>query len=243
MRNLSGTDDANLAAAQVSLAQAQLTLESAAQDLSNTELRAPMAGAVLSVDIEIGQQVSNGTSAMVLADVNHLQLTVNVAESDIQQLTVGMPAEITLDALPGKSLTGEVLRIAPSSDPAQSVVNYPVTIQLTDDDLSGVRSGMTAVATMQSASLADAWLVPVTALSEVNGVAQVTVIRSGAPQPVTVEPGSIQGEWIVVESPELQEGDQIAGSVATYVNEQNQFDMSGGPMSGGGPPPGVGGRP
>lgn len=239
---LKGADEADLASAQLSLAQAQLALESAAKDLSNTELRAPIAGAVLSVDIAVGRQVSNGTSAMTLADINQLQLTVNVAESDIEQLIVGMPAEITLDALPGKSFAGEVLRIAPSSDPAQSVVNYPVTIQLTDDDLSGVRSGMTAVATMQSASLADAWLVPVTALSEVNGAAQVTVIRNGAPLPVTVEPGSIQGEWIVVESPELQEGDQIAGSVATYVNEQDQFNMPGGPMTGGGgPPPDAGG--
>ena len=55
--------------------------------------------------------------------------------------------------------------------------------------------------------------------------------------------GSVQGEWTVVQSPELQSGDQVLGSVATYVGEtESRFPM--GPMGdmgappAGGPPPG-----
>lgn len=243
---LAGADSTSLASAQVTLAQAQLSLDAAARDLRNTELRAPLDGTVLSVNLEVGQQVGDGTVALTLADVRQLQLTVNVAESDIEQVSVGMPAVITLDALPGRSFSGEVLRIAPSSDASQSVVNYPVTIRLTDADLNGVRAGMTAVATMQRADLADAWLVPAGAVQTVNGASQVMVIRNGAPVAVTVTTGALQGEWIIVESPQLQAGDQVAGSVASYVNDQQQqFGMPGGggmavPM-GGQPPAGGGG--
>jgi HlyD family secretion protein len=212
---LDGTDGATLEAAQVALAQAQLNVESAAADLANTELRAPAAGTILSVELATGQQVSEGSTALTLADAANLQLTVNVAEMDVEQLEVGMAAEIAIDALPGQSFTGEVLRIAPASDPEQSVVNYPVTIQLTDDNLSGVRAGMTAVAEMRSASLTDAWLAPLTAVQEMDGESQMVVIRDGAQLTIPVTTGQIQGEWVVVESPELQEGDQVMASLAT----------------------------
>jgi hypothetical protein len=53
---------------------------------------------------------------------------------------IGQVAEISLDALPGESFAGVVTRISPASDPSSSVVNYPVTIQLIDDNLAGVRA-------------------------------------------------------------------------------------------------------
>lgn len=230
---LNGADSSAVTSAQIAVAQARLDVDSAAEDLANTELRAPIDGAVLSVDLQPGQNVSAGAAAVTLADPNDLELTVNVAEMDVQQLTADMPVEVTIDALPGQTFSGQVLRIAPSSDPEQSVVNYPVTIQLTDDDLQGVRAGMTAVATMQNQSLAGAWLVPLSAVQEVNGVAQVTVMRDGAPITVTVTPGAIQGEWVAVEAPEIQANDQVMGDIASYVDEEQQMRF--GPPGSGGP--------
>lgn len=231
---LDGEGANTLESARVALAQAQLDVEAAADDLAATELHAPIDGTILSMDLEIGQQASSGTVAVTLADTQNLQLTVNVAETDIKQLSVGMPAAITIDALPEEAFSGEVLRIAPSSDPEQSVVNYPVTIQLTDDDLAGVRAGMTAVAEMRSASLAGAWLAPRTALQTNEGGSQLIVIRNGQPVTVPVTVGQIQGEWIIVESPELQAGDEVAASLATYTDDN---------LNRGFGPPGGGQRP
>lgn len=235
-----GGDTSALETARAQLAQAQLDLDNAVADLADTEIRAPMAGTVLTLDLTRGQQVSSGTTVATLADVTELQLTVNVAEVDIEQVYVGQPAEITLDALPGKSFEGTVSQVAPASDPESSVVNYPVTIQLTAEDLTGVRAGMTAVATLRNQETASGWLVPLTAVQTVDGKAQVAVVRNGQTINVPVTPGAIQGEWVVVESPQIQAGDQVIGSVTSLVIEDSEIQF-GGPGSGGGPRPGGGG--
>ena len=232
-----GGDAAAVETARAQLAQAQLDLDNAVADLANTELRAPMIGTILSLDLTRGQQVSSGTTAATMADVTLLELTVNVAEVDIEQVTVGQPAEIALDALPGQSFAGMVSQVAPASDPDSSVVNYPVTIQLTDDNLRGVRAGMTAVATLRNQATAAGWLVPVNAVQQANGAAQIVIIRNGANINVPVTTGTIQGEWIVVESSQIQAGDQVVGSVTSTINEDSQIRFgqpgSGGTRSGG----------
>lgn len=228
-----GGDVAAIETARAQLAQAQLDLDNAVVDLASTEIRAPMAGTVLTLDLTLGQQVSSGTTVATVADTTDLELTVNVAEVDIEQVQVGQPAEIELDALPGKSFEGTVIQVAPSNDPDQSVVNYPVTIQLSDDNLSGVRSGMTALATLTNQATASGWLVPINAVQNTNGTAQITLVRNGATINVPVTTGSVQGEWLVVDSPEIQEGDQVVGSVTTLVNEDSEFRF--GPGGGSGP--------
>ncbi|MCC6455923.1 MAG: efflux RND transporter periplasmic adaptor subunit [Caldilineaceae bacterium] len=235
-----GGDTAALETARVQLAQAQLDLNNAVADLAHTEIRAPVAGSVLSLALTRGQQVSSGTVAVTLADVSQLQLTVNVAEVDVEQVQMGQPAAITLDALPGQSFEGVVTQMAPASDPDQSVVNYPVTIQLNDANLRGVRAGMTAVATLQNPETVSGWLVPRNAVKEVDGRAQVAVVRNGATLTVPVTTGSIQGEWVVVESPELQEGDAAVGSVTSLVGEDSGLPF--GPGAGGGERPAGGAR-
>jgi RND family efflux transporter MFP subunit len=235
-----GGDTSALETARAQLAQAQLDFDNAVADLSNTEIRAPVAGTILTLDLTRGQQVSAGTTAATMADVSNLQLTVNVAEVDIEQVQLGQPAEITLDALPGQSFEGTVTQMAPASDPEQSVVNYPVTIQLTGDNLSGVRAGMTAVATLQNQATASGWLVPRTAVQTVDGQAQVEIVRDGQTMSVPVTTGSIQGEWVVVESPRLQEGDEAVGSVTSLVIEDSEIQF-GPPGQGGGPGGGQGG--
>ena len=251
-----GGDTSALETARAQLAQAQLDLDNAVADLAGTEIRAPMAGTILTLDLTRGQQVSSGTTVATLADVAELQLTVNVAEVDVEQVYVGQPAEITLDALPGKSFEGTVSQVAPASDPESSVVNYPVTIQLTAKDLTGVRSGMTAVATLRNQETASGWLVPLTAVQTMDGEAQVAIVRNGQTINVSVTPGAIQGEWVVVESPQIKAGDQVVGTVTSLVIEDSEIQLggpgggggggqrSGGPAGGGGSgPAGGGARP
>jgi HlyD family secretion protein len=236
---LAGADAKDLEDARLTLTRAQLAVESAAADLAASQLRAPVDGTVLQVNVDEGEQVSEGTAAVVLANVSQLELTVNVAEVDIDKVTEGMPAEITIDALTGKTFAGEVTRIAPSTDPDSSVVNYPVTVRLTDTDLSGARPGMTAAATLKAEAAEGGWLVPAAAVRTQGDTSRVIVMRNGAPTPVTVTVGETQGEWVVVHSSELVEGDQVVGAVSS------QIDPDAGPAffgpGGGGPPPDGGG--
>ena len=241
LTDLRAGPDANaLESAQISVDKAFLDLQDAADDLAATRLLAPLDGTVLAVNLTVGQQVNSGTSAVTLARRDNLELEVNVAEVDVSKLSLGQPAQITLDALPGEEFEGEVLSIAPSADSQSGVVNYPVTIRLLNPD-SRVRAGMTAVATLVNENAVSGWLVPATALRSEGDSARVMVLRNGAPTPVAVTVGAPQGEWVVVESPELQANDRVVGTTASFINDENpfQFGPPGDGQDGGRP----GGRP
>jgi HlyD family secretion protein len=168
-----------------------------------------------------------------------LQLPVQVAEVDIDKVHMGQEATITLDALQGRTFKGQVARIAPASADTTGVINYEVMINLSHDNLDGVRKDMTAVATLANEAAASGWLVPTDAIRHAGRGSSVIAIRNNQPITVTVTPGVQQGEWTVVQTPELQEGDKVMGSVASYVSNDTQFR---GPGGFGGPPGGGAGR-
>jgi len=244
--NLRAGPDANgLASAQIAVDKAFLDLEDAAAALAATRLLAPVNGTILAVNLTVGQRIGSGSSAVTLARRDNLELQVNVAEVDVSDISLGQPAQITLDALPGVAFAGEVVSVAPAAESQSGVVNYPVTIHLIDPD-SRVRAGMTAVATLVNESATTGWLVPATAVREGGGGARVIVLRNGVPTPLTVTVGARQGEWVVVDSPELQATDRVVGTTATFINQENQVRFgppgTGGGTQGGGFRPG-GGQP
>ncbi len=236
-----GPTDSDLRDAQISMEQVLVDLEEAHANLAAAQVLAPTAGTVLTIDAAIGQRVSEGTSVVTLADTTKLQLTINVAELDVPQITLGQPVVIEIDAISGRTLTGEVTYIAPSSDSSTGVVYYPVTIQLTDDELTNVRPGMTAVATIQDTQTAsDGWLVPTNAIQQQGDESVVMVVQGENQVAVPVTTGAVQGEWTVVQGDALQAGDQVVGSVTSYLDSQpSQFGPpSGGQGGQGGPPSG-----
>ncbi|MBI1880645.1 MAG: efflux RND transporter periplasmic adaptor subunit [Chloroflexi bacterium] len=234
---LAGPTDADRRAAEVAVKQSQLSLDEANAKLAQAKLLAPTAGTVITVDVEVGQQATAGLSAMTMADLTALELTINVAEVDIPKIEIGQPTQITIDALPDRTFSGVVSRIAPSSASDSGVVNDPVTIRLHNLDLGGVRPGMTAVATIANKTgEAAAWLVPTNALHEFEGKTTVTVVHNEQRTQVEVTKGTSQGEWTEVRSPDLKASDQVVGKVSSFLDQQNN---SGGGFRGPfGPPPG-----
>jgi len=104
-----------------------------------------------------------------------------------------------------------------------------------------VLPGMNAVATLAQATTntADRWLVPTNALATTDNATTVTLVRNGANTTLAVTPSTVQGEWTVVQSAELQAGDQVVGSVTSNLDSNSGFPgggMAGGVMSAGGPP-------
>lgn len=235
-----GPTDSELRDAEIALEQTLVDLEEAHANLAAAQVIAPGDGTVLALDTEVGQRASEGTAVVTLADTSQLELTISVAELDIPQIAIGQPAAIEIDALSGQMLDGEVAAVAPSSDSESGVVYYPVTIRLTDAELARVRPGMTAVATIKNTATASGgWLVPTTAIQQQDGQAVVMVVKGEVTTPVVVTSGAVQGEWTIVQSDELQAGDQVVGSVASYLDRQQRFGPgAGGPPGGGqaGPP-------
>jgi HlyD family secretion protein len=231
----SGPSEAGRHEAELAIKQAEIDLEEAQAELAAAELRSPIEGTILSLDVEVGQQATKGLTALTMADLTALELTVNVAEVDISKLREGQPASVTIDAVPDQVFTGEVVWIAPSSESDSGVVNYPVTVRLNDVDLAaGIRPGMTAVATIADERMEAGWLVPSSSLVEFEGETSISVIRNGQRVRVTVTPAQTQGEWTVVQSSDLQAGDKVVGEVASFLDEDSGFGGGRGPF---GPPP------
>ena len=229
---LRGADETDIELARLSIEQAQLALLEARLNLIKAELVAPAAGTVLRVNVDESDRISAGTVAITIADLSQLQLTIDVAEVDIPKVNVGQLADVTIDAFPERVFAGMISGIEPSSNAQEGVIDYPVTVRLIDEALTGVRPGMTAVATLRS-EMADArWLVPTASIQENNGETVVIKARDEEVVPVAVVVEGVQGEWTVVRSTQLQGGDEVIGAT-TFIKQEDENDWV--PFSG--PPP------
>lgn len=108
---------------------AQARVRGTEVSLENTNIRAPFDGTVLTKDADVGDIVApfgsagNSKGSVVsMADMNSLQVEADVTEANIEQVNVGMPCEITLDAFPEKRYRGEVHMIVPTADRAKATV-------------------------------------------------------------------------------------------------------------------------
>ena len=141
-----GPNENALRLAEIGVEQALIGLEQARIDLENAQVMAPIAGTVLAVNVEPGEQAGAGTVVVTLADTSQLKLVVNVEQREIPLIGIGEEAAVSVYALPDRAFTGKIDLIVPVSDASTGLVTYPVTLHFTDDDLSGLLPGMTATA-------------------------------------------------------------------------------------------------
>lgn len=130
---------------------ARKNIQTLATQIGNTRLRAPFSGIIASVDARAGEPVGAGARvARLVGPESGYVVEADVPESDIAKLRIGMPAEITFDALPDSEIfSGEVLRIAATATNVDGVVSYVTAFRiprLAEDPalLERLRDGMTA---------------------------------------------------------------------------------------------------
>jgi multidrug resistance efflux pump len=116
-----------------------------ARDGSMEVLSAPYAGTVLSVPVQLGDTLLPGAQIAIVGDLSQLRVeTTDVDEMLIGRLEVGKPVEMTVDALPGRTLNGRIQAISLIAQPGSGGrLHYPVTIALDRTD-AGLRPSMTA---------------------------------------------------------------------------------------------------
>lgn len=95
---------------QISLAQSQLSYNSVLEDLANLTIEASKSGAIVEVNVEVGDDVSNGTVIATIRDSATMVLTVPFNSADAQTFSIGQTATVTLDSS-FETLTGTVSEI------------------------------------------------------------------------------------------------------------------------------------
>ena len=197
------------------LEAAKANWELARLQLSYTEIRSPIAGTVTQrLDVvKVGNTVtpvggvieSADSSLFVVEDLESLMLRVNVPERELAKLSVGQPAELSFDAVPGRSFAGKIALISPYID-AQTAT-FPVRIRVTDTG-GLLRPGMFARVAIVYERKPDALQIPRTALLDGDGPPKVFVVQDGKAAERTVELGLSNGAMIEVVSG-LKDGDQV----------------------------------
>lgn len=146
---------------QSTVEQLQSALKDAERELGETEIRAPISGIVSKRFVQQGELVaslssfSSGTPIVKIEDRSNMLVKLNINEIDVARLEQGMPADITVDALPNETFTGRVSKIAPSMvDSTQgggfdTVVKYEVEVTLNSVSKK-LKSGMSAKCQMKA---------------------------------------------------------------------------------------------
>ncbi len=214
-RLLSGSDSAEVAAAEARVAAAQSTLNMA-------YLIAPFDGTITQANPAIGDQVSTGTVGYRIDDLSHLLVDVQVSEVDINSVTVGQASTLTFDAILGREYHGEVVQVGQAGDTVQGVVSFTVTIELTDTD-ELVKPGMTAAVNIVVEEVKDVVLIPNRAVRLVDGNRVVYKLVDGQPVQVKVRLGSSSDISSVIIDGDIKEGDLII---------LNPPSLNGGPFGG-----------
>jgi membrane fusion protein (multidrug efflux system) len=197
------------------LEAAKASWELARLQLSYTEIRSPIAGTVTQrLDlVKVGNTVtpvggvieSADSSLFVVEDLDTLILRVNVPERELSKLSVGQPAELSFDAVPGRTFQGEIALISPSIDPATATFGVRIRVAETGGLL---RPGMFARVAIVYERKLDALQIPRTALLDTDGQAKVFVVTGGKAVERAVKLGLSNGAWIEV-TEGLADGEQV----------------------------------
>ena len=190
----------------LTVAQTRVILAEAAE--AQASLTAPFTGTITSLDVMAGDIVNTGTAALRIDDLSKLYINLSISEMDISSIKVGQDAAITFDAIAGKEYEGKVTQISMVATVSQGVVNYPVTIQITNPDES-ILPSMTASVSIIVAKSENVLLVPNNALRTSNGQRTVTVLFEGQQISVPVTVGLVGDSTSEVTSDQLREGDTV----------------------------------
>jgi len=174
---------------------AESRLASAKLDLEKSRVVAPWAGRVTEKKVEVGDYVLPGQPVVELVDVSRLKVRAPAPASDVPYLEVGAPAVIRLDAFPGETFEGEVVRLAAELDPAARTLGVEVEIPNRNGRL---KPGMLARMEIPRRTLQDALLVPLAAVVDLGDRQVVYVVEDGVAHRREIAPGPVVGERVVI---------------------------------------------
>jgi multidrug efflux pump subunit AcrA (membrane-fusion protein) len=236
----------DLASAKASVLQAQIALAQARKALRETTLRAPIAGAVATVDGSVGDAVSGGggngsssssnssaassnssnsssssssSSLVTITGQNKLQVVAGFSEGDAASIKVGEPGTATISALPGVTLGAKVIAIDSTATTVSNVVTYNVTFALTGSNAK-LKPGMTADVEVITAERDNALHVPTTAVTGSGANARVTVLRNGQQVSTPVVAG-LKGDDATEITSGLRAGDTVVLPTLTLASSSS----------------------
>jgi len=165
--------------ANSTLIKAQTTLDNAKERLQDTQLESPIDGIILQKNVEEGQiiasgisAVSGGTAIASVADMSEVLVRASVDEVDIGQVKAGQKATVIAESYPDREFQGVVARVHPQAKVDQNVTTFDVTIDVDNSDgllMAGMNASVEIIAGYEENVL----LVPREALTDARAIARM----------------------------------------------------------------------
>ncbi len=185
--------------------QAKGTLDYAQVQLDNTVIRAPVDGTILERNVERGEFVTTGFVGdkgakgyvVSLADLNDLEVELDINQNDFGKLGPRQPGIVTTDAYPDRKYQGAITEISPEANRQKATVQVKVKIFSPDDHL---RPEMNASVAFYSPEKSDS-------------------LRAESKPMVTVPASAVRdgGVFVVVGGKALRKAVKIAGTTSAGV--------------------------
>jgi HlyD family secretion protein len=220
--------EADLRAKEQEFSRQREKLAEIEDQIANTVITAPAAGQVVyassvrrdswrqdSQPLAEGQEVREMEELIYLPATSQMMAEVKIHETRIEKVSIGMPAVVTMDALPGRILAGRVHRVSPLPDPQNFWLNPDLKVFKTevyiDGDGSDLRNGMSCKVEIIIERHENVLAVPIQCVVRVAGRPTVYVIPpggGGAPEPRAIETGLDNARFVHVVSG-LSAGEQV----------------------------------
>ena len=159
----------NVIGSRFGVEQSTAIVEEAGANLAKTTIYAPVDGVISKLSVELGDRILGtsqmaGTELMRISNLQSMEVSVDVNESDINRVTLNDTAEIEVDAFQGKKFQGVVTEIASSANvvgaSADQVTNFTVKVRIlpesylrilrVGDSKSPFRPGLSATVDIQT---------------------------------------------------------------------------------------------
>jgi len=226
-------EEIDAARAQVQQARGQVDL--AQTNLNNTVIRAPITGTILERNVERGEFLTTGFVGdrgakgyvVSLADLNDLEVELDISQSDFAKLRQGQKGIVTTDAYPDRKYEGYIREVSPEGNRQKATVQIKVKIVKPDFYLRPEMNASVAFLGEERPNEAitesrPSIYVPPSAVHNnavfvvLEGRAVVRQVRPGpaSPQGIRIEQGLVGGEDLIVNPPAtLKNGDKVRQKV------------------------------
>ena len=211
------------------LALTRVARDVARRDLEDTRIRAPFAGRVDSIAVDVGDYVVPGTPVATLVDLSRVRIFAGVTAGEATRLSPGSSARVRFAALGGRSFDATLVsvgRVANASDGT-----YPIELWL--EDAEGVmRDGLVARIELPDPNQEEVLLAPRAALLRRDGRSEAFVVQTGKGRSVArsreVRTGRNDGQWIEILAG-LEDGDEVVVDGQFALEDGSRVVVDGAP--------------
>lgn len=214
---------ATLKQAQAGLAGAEANLEASKLSFEKSRLTAPVSGYIASTELEVGNNVSQGTKLLTIIDYTKLKLKTGVNESELFSLKKGQAVTIKSE-LSNQTLKGIITGIG--MKPLANSSTYPIEIEA-NNPKGKFAPGMVVVGEILSKTYRNLIFTSLNHVLDDYGKKFVYVIDAeNKAEKRVVELGSIIDENVIIKSG-LNEGDRLVTEGMEMLNEGSPVEIKG----------------